>query len=170
MIMTVMEAIEARKSIRAYSDRPIEAEKLEKVLEAGRMAPSANNQQAWKFVVVTDAALREKLVDACSGQKFVGEAPAVLVGCADNQREMRCGQPARTVDCSIALSFMMLEAAEQGLGTCWLGAFYADAVRELLKVPAEYAIVAVTPLGYPAADGNPRSRKSMDEVVVRDHF
>lgn len=168
--MTVMEAIEARKSIRAYSGQPIEAEKLDRVLEAGRLAPSAKNQQAWKFVVVTDPALRARMVEACSGQKFVGEAPAVLVVCADNRREMLCGQLACTVDCSIALSFMMLEAAEQGLGTCWLGAFSADAVRELLQIPEQYAVVAVTPLGYPAVDGNPRSRKSRDEVVVREHF
>lgn len=168
--MTVIEAIETRKSIRAYSPEPVEQEKLKKVLEAGRLAPSANNQQAWKFIVVQDAALREKLVEACSGQTFVGEAPVVLVICANELRDMRCGQPARTVDCSIALSFMMLEAAEQGLGTCWLGAFSADAVREVLAVPEEYDIVAVSPLGYPAKEGNPRNRKEMGEVVIYEHF
>jgi hypothetical protein len=106
--MTVFEAIEARKSIRAFKDQRIEKEKLLKVLEAGRQAPSAGNQQAWKFIVVQEKGLIGKLMEACNGQKFVGEAPAVLVLVANSPRQMMCGQPARTVDCSIALSFMML--------------------------------------------------------------
>ena len=83
---------------------------------------------------------------------------------------MRCGQPARTVDCSIALSFMMLEAAEQGLGTCWLGAFEQEGVRRALHIPPEYDIVAVSPLGYPAEEGRPRSRKPLEELVVRERW
>ena len=168
--MTVMEAIEKRKRIRAYLDRPIPPAALEAVLQAGQLAPSARNQQAWKFVVATEPALREQLAEACCGQRFVAQAPAVLVLCADQAAQMRCGQPARTVDCSIALSFMMLEAAEQGLGTCWLGAFEQEGVRRALHIPPEFDIVAVSPLGYPAEEGRPRSRKPLEELVVRERW
>lgn len=168
--MTVMEAIESRKSIRSYSGKAVEEEKLRRVLEAGRLAPSARNAQAWKFVVVRDDALRSRLCEACHGQSSVSEAPLSLVICANDCRDMACGQPARTVDCSIALSFMMLEAAGLGLGTCWLGAFDAEAVRGVLKIPEEYEIVAVTPLGYPAKPGNDRSRLPLKDMVRHDQW
>lgn len=166
--MQVMEAIKARKSIRAFTDQEVEQEKLMQVLEAGRLAPSASNQQRWKFIVVKDETLRAGMVEACANQKFVGQAPVILVICADEVKDMRCKQPARTIDCSIALSFMMLEAAELGLGTCWIGAFYEEKVRELLQIPEAYDIVAVTPLGYPDTQGNHRIRKEMEDIVVYD--
>lgn len=164
--MTVLEAINKRQSVRAYEDIPVEPEKLEKILEAGRMAPSANNSQAWKFIAVTDKALMPALMDACNGQKFVGEAPAALAVCATNQRTMACGQPAHTIDCAIALSFMMLEAAELGLGTCWLGSFNAGKVKKVLGVPEDCQVVAVTPLGYAKGETPFRGRKSLEEVTA----
>ena len=165
--MTVMDAILSRRSTRSFQQKPVEQEKLERVLEAGRLAPSARNQQHWKFVVVTDPELREKLAQACCGQAFVASAPADLVICATQMGMMACDQPAETVDCSIALSFMMLEAAEQGLGTCWLGAFHAGEVKKVLSLPGEDIVVAVSPLGYPDSAVEPRPRKSLEEVVVR---
>ena len=167
--MTVMECIEARTSIRKYEKKAIEEEKLDKVLEAGRLAPSASNRQTWKFVVVDDEKLIKKMAEACSNQKFIAEAPTVIVVCCD-EHVMRCGQDAATIDVSIALSFMMLEATDQGIGTCWIGAFYEDKVRKCLKIPAEYAIIAVTPIGYPAAASKDHLRKNIDEVVVRNQF
>ena len=168
--MTVMEAIQERHSVRHYAAKPVEEEKLQKVLEAGRLAPSANNEQAWKFVVVTDPELREKMVEACHNYAFVGEAPVILAVCSDHIRSMRCGQPARTVDCSIALSFMMLEATELGLGSCWIGAFEEDKVRSLLNVPPEFQIVAVTPLGYPEGKVDSHPRRPLGEIVLRESF
>lgn len=166
--MDVMNAVLARRSIRRYQNRPIEESVLTKVLEAGRLAPSARNEQDWRFIVVTDANLRAKMVDACLGQSFIQDAPVHLVVCVNNARDMDCGQPARTVDCSIALSFMMLEAVECGLGTCWLGSFDNQAVKALLHIPGDYQVVAVTPLGYPGEEVNPRPRKSLDQVIAYD--
>ena len=167
--MTVMEAIKARKSIRKYESKPIEPEKLEQVLEAGRLAPSARNEQTWKFIVTENAEQRAAVTAAC-GQEFVGEAPVILTVCTANQRMMRCGQPACTIDASIAMSFMILEAAEQGLGTCWIGSFDEPQVRAALRIPEEYQIVALTPMGYPAEDPAPRPRKEMQEILVKDSF
>ncbi|NTV89523.1 MAG: nitroreductase [Clostridiales bacterium] len=166
--MDVMDAIKARHSVRQYSSREVEPEKLEKVLEAGRLAPSASNEQNWKFIAVSDPGLRKQLMQACKGQAFVGDAPVDLVICANNERNMMCGQPARTIDCSIALSFMMLEACELGLGTCWLGWFEPEEVRKVLNIPKDYAIVAISPLGYPAKDVNAQPRKPAKDIIVHD--
>lgn len=89
--MTVMEAIQTRKSIRAYQQKPIEEEKIQQIVEAGRMAPSATNQQAWKFVVVTDPALRQQMMAACHNQACVGSAPMVMAVCTNEVRNMSCG-------------------------------------------------------------------------------
>ena len=166
--MALLEIIQARQSIRHYRADPIEEEKLSLILEAGRLAPSARNRQDWKFVVVRDKALIQKLVHACCDQKFVGGAPAFLAVCTDNHSVMQCGQPSGTVDCSIALSFMMLQAAALGLGTCWLGSFREEEVKALLRIPAAYTVVAATPLGYPATKEDGKGRKPISEVVVYD--
>jgi len=164
--MQVYEAIAARKSVRKYLPKPVEPEKLNAVLEAGRDAPSARNLQTWRFVVVQDKELLEKLVPACGNQKFVGEATAFLAVCSDDVHEMTCNQLAAPVDCSIALSFMMLRATEVGLSTCWLGHFYEDQVKALLNIPAEYRVIAVTPLGYAAEEPAARPRKPLSELVA----
>ncbi len=116
--MEVMEAIRERYSLRNFAQKEIEQEKLQKILEAGRLAPTAANQQRTRTVVVTDPKLRESMAEACYDQKFVGEAPAILVVCADEERVMRCGQSARGIDCAIALSFMCLEASQLGIQGC----------------------------------------------------
>ena len=168
--MDVKQAINLRKSIRSYLDKPIEPEKLDCILDAARMAPTASNQQSHKIITVTNPEMRQKMVAACNGQKMVGEAPVVLVVCANNQRDMSCGQPARVVDGCIALSFIMLQATELGLSTCWLGAFSEPAVRELLCVPDDYVIIAVTPLGYAAEEGRARTRNALETFVVKESF
>lgn len=165
--MTVAEAIACRRSIRSYLPREVEAEKLAAVLDAGRLAPSARNRQEWRFIAVTDSALQERLAQAAYGQQFVAQAPVVLVICdTGGEYTMTCGQPGGTVDCSIALSFMMLQAAELGLGTCWLGKYDEQTVREILGIPSAVRVVAMTPLGYPAETPAPRPRKQAAEIVV----
>lgn len=164
--MTVMEAIKERHVARAFLNKPVETEKLEQIMEAGRLAPTASNEQNRKLIAVTDADLRKKLVDACKGQKFVGEAPVVLIACAYGDRTMICGQSARSMDCAIAMSFMRLEAVELGLQGCWLGWFEPDKVRKILNIPDDYVVVAVTPIGYPIKDGKPSIKKSKEEVIV----
>jgi len=166
--LCLLDLIRARQSVRGYKPDAVEEEKLSLVIEAGRLAPSAMNQQDWKFVIVREKELIEKLMHACYEQRFVGEAPVFLALCTDNHGTMRCGQPAGTIDCSIALSFMMLQAAELGLGTCWLGSFRENAVREILKIPDSYSVVATTPLGYPTVVGVEKGRKPLEEVVAYD--
>ena len=169
--MDVMEAILKRRSIRRYKDKPIEKAKLNRVLEAGRQAPSAGNTQPWKIVVVTDPDTRRKLAHAARDQDFVAQASAVLVGCAEKtDKVMTCGQTAYPIDVAICLTTMSLAAVGEGLGTCWVGAFHEDQVKEILGIPAEVRVVELMPLGYPAEDPPARARKPMDEFMATDRW
>jgi nitroreductase len=168
--MNVCDAIKTRRSIRKYKSQPVEKDKLNAVLEAARLAPSARNTQSWKFIAVTDKKVIEKLKQACCNQGFVGEAPVVIVACATRRHIMTCGQPSDIIDLSIATSFMLLEACEQGLGTCWLGAFHADKVKEALNIPDDIEVVAVTPLGYPDEQPAARPRKALCDIVSYDRY
>jgi nitroreductase len=167
--MDVFEAIRSRRSIRAYGERAVEQDKLRQVLEAGRLAPSGNNRQDWTFVVVRDASRRRDLVRACRGQKFIAEAPVVIVVCAaDGARTMSSGLNGAAVDSAIAVDHMTLAAAALGLGTCWIGAFDAPAVAEVIGAPAGVTVCHVLPLGYPTETPAPRPRKALDEIVRWD--
>ncbi len=169
--MDVFEAISGRRSIRAYKNTTIEEEKLRKVLEAGRLAPSASNRQEWRFIAVRDAETRAKLADATYGQRWVEQAPAIIVACAtEGKAMMTCGQPTHTVDLSIACAMMMLEAWEQGLGTCWLGTFNESDVKKLLDIPPRMRVVTVMPLGYPNESPEPRPRKAFKDIVSFDRY
>lgn len=163
--MDLLELMRNRRSIRKYDGRPVEDEKLARVLEAGRLAPSARNMQEWKFVVVRGSRI-PALTQACNGQQMVQEAGAAIAVCATENHMMGCEQPSATIDCSIALSFMLLEAQEQGLGMCWLGSFSAPAVKEALGLPDGWTVVAVSPIGYPAESPAARPRKPLDELAV----
>ncbi len=169
--MDVMEAIRKRRSIRAYLDREVEEEKLKLVLEAGRLAPSANNRQEWKFIVVRDKETRKKLSEAAKGQGFVAEAPVVIAACAvETDKIMSCGQLAYPIDLAIAFDHMTLKAVEEELGTCWIGAFFEDKVKLLLRIPEEVRVVALLPLGYPASASSSFSRKGIEDIVCYEKW
>ncbi|MDR0906510.1 MAG: nitroreductase family protein [Oscillospiraceae bacterium] len=162
--MTVKEAIETRRSVRKFKSTPIEDEKLIAVLEAGRLSPSARNQQQWKFFVVRDRAILEKLYVASENQPSVQSAPAALVAVATGDIQMACGGHTSAIDTSIAFAYMLLRAWELGLGTCWLGRFHEDQVKAALNLPADNTVVAFTPLGYPDETPEPRPRKDASEI------
>jgi nitroreductase len=169
--MDVFEAIMKRKSIRKYKTTEVEDEKLKKVLKSAQIAPSAANRQQWKFIVVKSKETRDSLVDAAYGQKFVGQAPVTIVACStESERVMPCGQHAYTVDLSIAVSFMILEATELDLGTCWLGAFDEKIVKQILDIPEEIRVPAMFTLGYADENPTPRPRKALDDVVCYEKY
>jgi nitroreductase len=169
--MSVHAVITSRRSIRAYSNTPIEEEKLELVLEAARLSPSARNRQEWKFIVVKNAATRRQLGAAAGDRQWVADAPAIIVACAtEAEYVMSCGQLAGTVDTSIAFSFLILQAHELGLGTCWLGAFNEGDVKALLGIPPHVRVIAMTPLGYPAENPEVKPRKALEEIVAYERY
>jgi nitroreductase len=166
--MDVIDAIKARKSVRQYLERPVEEEKLKAVLEAARLAPSASNRQEWRFVVVRDPETRRRLAEAASGQSFVGQAPVVVVACAEiDGHVMRCGQLCYPIDVAIALDHLSLAATELDLGTCWIGAFNEQKVKEILGIPEEIRVVQLMPLGYPSDSSLTRKSRLPFEKIVR---
>jgi nitroreductase len=164
--MTVQEAIQNRYSVRAYEERAVEEDKLGRVLEAARLAPSAGNRQEWRFVVVRDAETRRRLMDAANGQAFVASAPVLIAACAEGEQHvMTCGQLSYPIDVAIALEHIALAAAEEGLGTCWIGAFKEDQVKKILGIPEAVRVVELMPLGYPATEAPAKRRLELDEIV-----
>ena len=170
--MNVIDAIRTRKSVRKYSDKPVEKEKLTAVLEAGRLTPSASNRQEWRFLIVHDLATRKKLVEAANKQSFVGEAPAVIVACAETDGHiMMGGLPCFPIDVAIALDHITLAAVEVGLGTCWIGAFDEREVKEVLGIPKEIRVVALMPIGYPSdPSAVEKRRRPFNEIVRYEHW
>jgi nitroreductase len=157
-----------RRSIRSYRPDPVPEEKLEYVLEAGRLAPSWKNNQCWRFVVVTDEEKRK----AISGREWHAEAPIIIVGCAYPELSgSKFGQQYYMLDMGIAMEHMILAAAEQGLGTCWIGGqFDEPTVKQALGIPDGVRVVALTPLGYPAETPGLKDRKPMDEIVSHEKW
>jgi len=169
--MDVFTAIRQRSSVRAYKATDVEEDKLKKILEAARLSPSASNRQEWKFIVVKNKETKKKLAKAAFGQSFIGEAPIVIVACGTETKAiMACGQPAYTVDVSIACAFMILQAYELGLGTCWIGAFKEDETKKILNIPEHVRVVAMTPVGYPNEPPSAKSRKSLNQIVCYEKY
>lgn len=169
--MNVHQAIKERRSVRLYKDMPVPQDVLNRILEAARLAPSGNNQQSRKFVVVTDRNIREKLSHAANNQSFVAEAPVVIAAVGLNPHKiMSCGIPGDPVDVAIAVDHMTLAAVEEGLGTCWIGAFSQEKVCGLLNIPKPYKVIELLTLGYPADTARQKNRKSMEEIVCYQQF
>lgn len=166
--MDFKELIRARYSCRAYRNDPVEEEKLAAVLEAARLAPTAANRQAFKLYVLPTANRQEALRRLYS-RGWVAQAP-LLIGIAGEPGHnwvRRDGRNYVDVDCAIVMDHLILQAAELGLGTCWIGAFDPAAARQLLELPPDWEPIAFTPLGYPADTSRPKTRKPLAELVVR---
>jgi len=172
MNTNVLEAIKGRRSIRAYDPRPVEAEKIQQILEAANRAPSAGNLQAYEIYVLIKAAKRADLARAVSNQDCLAAAPAILAFCTHAARsEWRYGEKAERLfalqDATIACAFAMLAATALDLGSVWVGAFDEDAVRRALGAPSGHRPVAILPLGYPAEQPLFSSRRELGDIVHR---
>ena len=170
--MDVMEAIKRRCSVRNYQERPVEEEKLRAILQAARLAPSASNRQEWRFIVVRDKKSRQRLMKAAKNQAFVGEAPVVIACCAEtNNHMMSCGQLCYPIDVAIAIEHMVLMAVEEGLGTCWIGAFYEDQAKDILGIPKDIRVVELLALGYPLKPCSMhKDRLGIEEIVMYERW
>lgn len=168
--MDFFDLIRARRSVRAYAPQPVEEEKLQQILTAANLAPSAGNLQAYEIYLVRDRAVRMELARASLEQWFVSEAPVALVFCAHPDRSARkYGRRGARLyalqDATIACTFAMLAAAELGLATVWVGAFDDEGVRRAIRAPEAHQPVAILPIGYPAEQPAPAPRRSLAELV-----
>jgi len=164
--MDVFEAIRTRRSIRKYRPEPIPDEKLEAILEAARMSPSAGNRQPWGFVVVQDSDRKRALAEAANNQTFLEEAAVIVTAVGDPEASKRWHDR----DPMIALEHMVLAATALGYGTCWIGAFDEDAVKRLLKIPAKMKVVALLPIGTPSETPAPSPRKKLSEIFFKEEW
>ena len=165
--MDIYQTISTRKSVRSFKNEDVPDEVLTRVLDAARLAPSANNFQEWRFVVIRGAETRRKIAAAACRQNFMAEAPVVIACCAEsNDHVMTCGQLSYPIDVAIAVDHITLCAVAEGLGTCWIGAFYEEEVRKILGIPPHIRVVALLPLGYPK-DPSPvrKFRLSLAKIV-----
>ncbi len=163
----ILELLKSRRSVRAYADRPVEHELVENILEAGRWAPSGLNNQAWRFVVVRDQQVKESLSRLTRYAKVVRSAPVlipVFIHKPSMYHETKDHQ-----SLGACLMNMLLMAHAQGLGAVWLGEILgqAEAVRQVLGLDEQYALMAVMALGWPAGEKGPGLRKSLGELVLK---
>lgn len=187
--MEVNDAIKGRRSIRKYKPDPIDGKILDQVLEAARQAPSWANTQCWRLVVVKDPEIKSKLADTLFA--FGGKpsrtadamkiAPVAIAVCAAlgqsgfTFKEPRGyatdkGEYWYMYDVALAMENLALSAYSLGLGTVIIGAFDPHQAAEVLKLPSDYTVVTLTPLGYRDEDPEPRLRKDISEIVSYDQF
>jgi nitroreductase len=176
-MMTFQELINLRQSVRKYSETPVEREKIEKIIEAVHIAPSACNSQPWKIIIVDDPELKNEVAKATFSKtiafnKFTIEAPVIAVLVIEKAKLIaQIGGSIKDmeypkIDIGIAAAHFCLQAAELGLGTCMIGWFDEKKIRQLLKIPEKRKIGLVITLGYPYADYKLRKkiRKPLDEI------
>ena len=171
--MDVFEAIQKRRSIRSYQEKPVPRDKLEKILEAGRLAPSARNIDPWHFIAVTDEQKRKSLSKGMYA-KFLTQSPVVIVACGDKKASSEW----YAIDVALAIENMILTAVSEGLGTCCVGSFNEKGVREALKIPENFEVLVMLAVGYAREKLDlsskvlhlVRSRKTLSEVASEETF
>jgi len=167
--MDFQDLIRKRYSVRSYKPDPVEEDKLARVFEAARLAPTAANRQAFRVIVVSTKG-REGELRRVYGRDWFTQAPLVLAVCAvpgESWVRKYDGWNAAEVDATIAMTHIVLAAAEEGLGTCWIAAFDPTAAREVLSLPPDLVPSALTPLGYASDTAAPKKRRPLADLVIR---
>lgn len=173
--MDALTAIKSRRSIRAFRSESIPIKTIYKLIDAARWAPSAGNLQSWEFVLVEDLTAKKQLASAALSQEFIATAPVIIVACADTERSaVKYGSRGKyfysIVDVSAAIENLMIAATSLGLGTCWVGSFNNNIVRDTLGLPEGIAPVAIIPVGYPAKEGAVTARTSLGNILHFERF
>lgn len=172
--MEFLELAKKRYSCRSFLEKKVEKEKIEKILEAGRVAPTAVNYQPQRIIVLQEKEQLEKLSNCTI---YGWNAPVILVVCYDKNiswKRKYDGKDEGIVDASIVTTHMMLEIADLGLGTTWIGSFDPEKVKETYKIPENYEVVALLPIGYPTEDAKPAAmhekRNTLEEITFWDYI
>ena len=169
--MRLLPEIERRRSVRKYTGKVIDRCELESIVEAGRLAPSAKNRQAWRFIVIDDQKVKERIQEAAFGQEHVGNAGAVIALCTTNvDYRMPNGQLSYGIDISIAASFMMLQAEHSGLGTCVMSTYDEQEVKNILTVPYSMRIPLLLLVGYPEERQRLLDRYPIERITSYNHW
>jgi len=173
-IMDFYEVIKTRRSVRSYKEDEIPEDVLKRVLDAARIAPSGSNRQPWKFIIIKEQERRQKIAKLCHNQLFIADAPVVIVGCGRDIHYNRGGwmeECSVIIDVAIAFDHLTLAARAEGLGTCWIGSFDNDEIKDFLNIPEDVNVVAITPLGYPEKDSvfcESNDRLPLEEIIYHE--
>lgn len=165
--MGLMETLEERYSCRDYLPREIEQYKINRLIAAAELAPSANNLKDTRFVLVTSKDKKNELAIASNNQMFLQNAGLIIAACSNSNHVMRCGVQSAPINAAIALENMALQAVEEGLTSCWIGSFYMEKVREILEIPSETKIYSMMAVGYPFL---PQTRRKKGFSDSSDRF
>lgn len=167
--MELTQAIETRRSVRRFTAKPVEDEKIKQIIELGNLAPSAGNLQPRDFVVVKNQEIKDRLANAAHGQKFITQASHVIVVCANSQRASPYGNRGTDLytiqDTAAAIQNMLLAIVDSGLSSCWVGAFDEKMVTDALGLPAHIRPVAILPIGYSETVSGSSSRIPIEDLV-----
>lgn len=166
MLMPLADVVLSRRSIRRYEKKEIPKNVLDKILEAGRQAPSAGNRQPWHFIVLTDYEIKKELSRGLFN-RFIKDSPVTIVGCAHGS--LIAGGWS-IVSTTIALQNMVIAAWAMGVGSCWIGDFNEGKVKKLLCIPGSWNVVALVSFGYPAENPQPKRRKPIEQIVSFNKF
>jgi len=171
MCMDILEVIRNRSTAKSFDNRPVDTKVMDRILEAARLAPSAKNRQAWRFVAVGKEDSKKVLKEACYGDERVMSAGYVVAACTTNIRyTMPNGQPSHPLDLAFAVSFMCLQAEHEGLGTAILGTYDERTVKDLLTVPHAMQVVLLLAVGHRADEPGIQERLPSDRVISYDHW
>jgi len=174
--MEFYEVINTRRSVRSYKKDPIPDDVIKRVLNSARIAPSGSNRQPWKFIIIKDEERKKKMVELCEGQRFIAEAPILIVACGRNIHYNRggwMGDYSMIVDVAIAVDHLTLAARAEGLGTCWIGSFDNEGIKKFLEIPDDVNVVALTPIGYPKDPSvfkETKNRKRLEEIICYEKW
>ncbi len=161
--MNVLECILTRRSIRSYTDQDVPDDALNKVLEAGRWAPSASNRQPWEFIVIRDKDTLKEIAKHARYGKFIPEAPLAIAVVTNPSTRWHI------IDGSTAIQNMALVAWDMGIGTCWIGSLEREEVKKILGIPGNLHLLSVLPFGYPASVGR-SSRKELSPMLHQERW
>jgi nitroreductase len=169
--MELLREIAERKSTVSFHDKELEQAVIERVLEAGRRAPSAKNRQPWRFIIVRSQQIRSRIYGAAYQQDHVGQAPVIIALCTTNvDYRMPNGHHSYLMDIAMAASFMMIQAEAEGIGSCALGTYDEQLVKEILTVPYSMRVPLLLLLGHAEQRPEFSERKSLDRIISYDHW
>ena len=160
-IINFTDVIKKRRSIRKYKDTDIPDESRRKLYRAAQLAPSGNNKQTSRFIFVDDEETRKEIVEKACHQDFLLQAPILMVACCEQDRSFNT---------AIAVDHLILAATNEGLGTCWVGWFDEQVIKDILGIPASLEVPIIVPIGYPAEDPEPRPRKELSDLIMNNKY
>lgn len=173
--MDFKQVLQNRKSVKSFSHQNIPEYKIDALLDAAKLAPSWGNNQCWKIVVVREEDMKERITetldDSNAAKQGVFEAPILVVVCAvpDSSAQID-GKEYYLVDAGIAMEHILLAASNEGLGSCWVGEFDEQKIKTLLRIPKEYRVVALSPIGFPRENTNDEIRLPISEWTFTNHW